>query len=548
MNILKRAGAGCVYIECWDIDFFDFLDLRKKNGDDRRRAHELFLGINARNILFERLEQDPESNWTLFDPYDVPDLRNLYGEAFTKRYEEYEKDFKINPHVFNPNTRVVAVKEIFAAAISAWVENGTPFWHFIDNTNEAHQYPELGLIRQSNLCVTGDTPILTKEYGHTPIGPLVESGVKETLCWNGEEWSLTPIFKTSDEEELIEVKISNIDNPTKATPYHKWYIETKEGIVEKRTHELKVGDLLESYWDPETESLCMGHRIECITPLLFKEPTYCGTEPIRHKLIFNGVLTGNCTEVVIPTDEERTAVCNLGSINMSRFIDYPTYRKTLQVALRAVDNAIDLSIYPSKKAQKSQIENRACGIGQMGEAEYIATRGIEYGSIEHQKFLEEYFKFTRETLDDYTRVLAEEKGSCIIKGVRNAYLQAIAPNSTSGIFAGTTNSTEPVYSKAWVEGNKDNEYYMTAPHITKENKKYYQSAFEVDIYKQLDCTAIRQKYVDMAISTNIHMNSIGLKASMVKDIIVYAWKKKLKTLYYFKTKAVRNIVCEGCEN
>ena len=383
----KRSGAGCVFVECWDIDFFDFLDMRKKNGDDRRRAHELFLSINARDVLFERYEADPESSWTLFDPYD-------------------EKEFKINPHVFNPNTRVIKVKEIFVAAITAWVENGTPFWHFVDNTNRQHRHKELGIIRQSNLC----------------------------------------------------------------------------------------------------------------------------------------------QEVVMPTDEERTSVCNLGSINMSRFVNYETYRKTLQVALRAVDNAIDLSDYPTFRSKKSQQEFRACGIGQMGEAEYVATHNMEYGSEEHRKFLEEYYYFTKQVLDEASQELAKEKGSCVVDGYRNAYIQAIAPNSTSGIFAGTTNSVEPVYSKAWVEGNKDNEYFMTAPHITRKNKQYYKSAFEIDIFKQLDCSAIRQKYIDMSISTNIHMNSLDLKATTVRDIIFYAWKKGLKTLYYFKTKAVRNIVCEGCEN
>lgn len=403
---MTRMGAGCAYIECWDVEIFDFIDLKKKNGDERRRAHDLFLGINVRDFFMQRMINDPDSPMTLFSPYDVPELRDLYGQEFTNRYEKYEKEFKNNPARFNKYTKQVKIMDVYKYMIQSWVESGTPFWHFIDTTNKKHAHPQLGVIRQSNLC----------------------------------------------------------------------------------------------------------------------------------------------TEVLQPTDEDHTAICNLGSLNVSRYVDEETLKKTIKIAVRALDNAIDLTVYPSKKAEITQMERRSIGLGALGEAEYIARHNMYYGSDEHKQFIDRFYKVMSETVHETTKDLAIEKGSCIVDGVRNAYLMCIAPNSTSGSFAGTTNSTEPVYSQLWVEGNKDNEYYVTAPNITKENKKYYESAFVIDPIKQIECTSIRQKYIDMAISTNVHMNNVGLKASDIDKVVKKAWSEGLKTLYYFKTKAVRTITCVGCEN
>lgn len=544
-----RMGAGCAYIECWDVEIFDFIDLKKKNGDERRRAHDLFLGINVRDFFMQRMINDPDSTMTLFSPYDVPELRDLYGQEFTNRYEKYEKEFKNNPARFNKYTKQVKIMDVYKYMIQSWVESGTPFWHFIDTTNKKHAHPQLGVIRQSNLCVGYDTHILTKEYGNKPIGELVESGVTEAHCWNGEEWSLSQLFKTSDEAELIEVTLQPGDIKINATPYHKWYLIDDSGVIVKETKDLVLGDLIEPFRDPrDEEGVIKSLYIESLEPKLIKEPTYCGNEPKLHKLMFNGVRTGNCTEVLQPTDEDHTAICNLGSLNVSRYVDEETLKKTIKIAVRALDNAIDLTVYPSKKAEITQMERRSIGLGALGEAEYIARHNMYYGSDEHKQFIDRFYKVMSETVHETTKDLAIEKGSCIVDGVRNAYLMCIAPNSTSGSFAGTTNSTEPVYSQLWVEGNKDNEYYVTAPNITKENKKYYESAFVIDPIKQIECTSIRQKYIDMAISTNVHMNNVGLKASDIDKVVKKAWSEGLKTLYYFKTKAVRTITCVGCEN
>ena len=99
MKTMTRMGAGCAYIECWDVEIFDFIDLKKKNGDERRRAHDLFLGVNVRDFFMQRLSNDSDAMMTLFSPYDVPELRELYGEQFTARYEQYEKEFNKDKNI-----------------------------------------------------------------------------------------------------------------------------------------------------------------------------------------------------------------------------------------------------------------------------------------------------------------------------------------------------------------------------------------------------------------------------------------------------------------
>ena len=84
----KRKGAVCAYLETWHIDVEEFLDLRKNTGDDRRRTHDMNTANWVPDLFLERVEAD--GPWTLFSPDETPDLHNLFGKAFAKRYAFYE--------------------------------------------------------------------------------------------------------------------------------------------------------------------------------------------------------------------------------------------------------------------------------------------------------------------------------------------------------------------------------------------------------------------------------------------------------------------------
>ena len=415
---MKRSGAGAVYIAIWDIDVYDFIDLKKKNGDERRRAHEIFPSLIVDDVFMERVIADEE--YTLFSPYDVRDLTETYGEEFKRIYTQHENEFINNPDKYNKETKRIKAKSLFLYVINSYYENGTPFLFFKDNANKAHKYPELGIIRSSNLC----------------------------------------------------------------------------------------------------------------------------------------------TEIMLPTNNNETAVCNLGSVNIAKVNKPEDLERVIKIAVRAMDNCVDLTEYPSEDSKRFQQKVRSIGCGFLGEAELLAISHIEYGSEEHQELLHNVYGNASKYLEEATKELAKEKGSCAVEGVRNAYLSAIAPNSSSGVFACTTSSHEPIIHKIWKEDRKAETITLVAPGISRENEKYYKSAFEIDTITQVRMNGIRQKYIDMGISFNLYVDSSVAQAARIRDIIVEAWKCGLKSTYYLRSKSPTNkdieeveivtskngIKCVGCEN
>ena len=557
---MKRAGAFAIYLESWHIDFLDFLDMCKRQGEDRRRGQDLFYAASVSDLFIKRIKEN--GTWTLFDPVDVPELSETWGEEFEKYYLQAEDDFKNNRRKFNLNTKTINMSELISKMVYNWSTEGKLFWFFKDTVNREHEHKNLGIIRSSNLCVSGDTNILTKDYGNKPIKELVESGIVETECWNGNQWSLTKLVKTADSSKLLTVILSN-GSIINATEYHKWYIDIDGNETEVRTIELQPNAKLYKYYDNEG-NVYDNVRVVKIEDHDITEATYCGNEPLRHRLMFNGVLTGNCTEITMPTSETSTAVCNLGSINISRVHSTEDLIDTSKVIARMLDNVIDVTDYHSSRAGDTQKAYRSYGVGSIGEAEYLATHKIMFGSKEHEDELHRIYGTVSKTLKETSIELAKEKGSCVIPGIRNAYRMAIAPNTSSGLLAGSTCSCEPIYSREWMENSKLGAYKMVAPHVNIDNISYYKNAYELDQGRLLELTAIRQKYIDMAISHSLYIDPTDymgsgrpVSAMDIIKLIVKAHKLGVKTLYYFRAKARSNknveakenkISCVGCEN
>jgi len=426
----NRKGALTDTIESWDIDVFDYIDLRKKEGDERGRAQNLFLALSYTDEFMMRLKQyrealkagdkDPEIYWTLFDPYDVQDLPALYGEAFSKRYKEYEEMFKQHPYFFNLNTKTIKISLLAKKIAKSCLEEGMPFSFFKCTTNNMHKHKELGTIYSSNLCM----------------------------------------------------------------------------------------------------------------------------------------------EFMNPTNFNEVSVCNLGSLNVARLLNDEELKEASELGLRMLDSVIDATEYSSEKAGKTQKSRRSCGLGVLGMGERLANEGIYQTSKEHFQFEENLLSKISHWVDEYNKELAKEKGSCVIDGYRNAYTMCIAPNSTSGIFAGTTNGIEPVFGKEWKEDSKIGVVTMTAPNISINNIAYYQDGFELDQFKLIEIEGIRQKYIDMGISHNIFLDvnkfpNYQIPGSLIIDLIIHAWECKLKSTYYFRSTQQNNdgvlkhsnqISCIGCAN
>jgi ribonucleoside-diphosphate reductase alpha chain len=143
----KRKGALCSYLETWHLDIENFLELRKNTGDERRRTHDMNTANWIPDLFMKRVEEN--SHWTLFTPSDVPDLHSLYGSAFEKRYEEYEKqaeDGKIALY------RRVDAKDLWRKMLSMLFETGHPWITFKDPSNVRSPQSHVGTVHSSNLC------------------------------------------------------------------------------------------------------------------------------------------------------------------------------------------------------------------------------------------------------------------------------------------------------------------------------------------------------------------------------------------------------------
>jgi len=143
----KRKGAVCVYLENWHLDIEDFLDLCRNTGDERRRAHDLHTACWISDEFMRRVQQ--EETWTLFSPNDVPDLHELYGQAFARRYREYEQ--QAEQGLITHFRRMPAV-DLWRKMLTRLFETGHPWITWKDPANVRSPQDHMGVIHSSNLC------------------------------------------------------------------------------------------------------------------------------------------------------------------------------------------------------------------------------------------------------------------------------------------------------------------------------------------------------------------------------------------------------------
>jgi ribonucleoside-diphosphate reductase alpha chain len=183
----KRKGAMCAYLETWHLDIEEFLDLRKNTGDDRRRTHDMNTANWVPDLFMKRVELD--KNWTLFSPGEAPDLHDLTGLAFEKRYEEYEAlaaEGKMDQH------KTIPAKDLWRKMLTMLFETGHPWITFKDACNLRSPQQHIGVIHSSNLCTeitlnTSNDEIAVCNLGsvnlpqHMKDGALDQEKVKRTV-------------------------------------------------------------------------------------------------------------------------------------------------------------------------------------------------------------------------------------------------------------------------------------------------------------------------------------------------------------------------------
>ncbi|MEE9354068.1 MAG: ribonucleoside-diphosphate reductase subunit alpha [Methylococcaceae bacterium] len=161
----KRKGAMCAYLETWHLDIEEFLELRKNTGDDRRRTHDMNTANWIPDLFMMRVAE--EGDWTLFSPNEVPDLHDLYGDAFKTAYETYET--KADSGEITHFKRLPALT-LWRKMLSMLYETGHPWLTFKDPCNLRSPQQHCGVVHSSNLCTeitlnTSDSEIAVCNLG-----------------------------------------------------------------------------------------------------------------------------------------------------------------------------------------------------------------------------------------------------------------------------------------------------------------------------------------------------------------------------------------------
>ena len=501
-----RKGAIAVYIEPWHTDIKEFLDLRKNSGEERRRTHDLFPALWLNDLFMERVAND--EMWTLFDPYEVQELTQLYGEAFEERYRALEASDDII------TKESISAKALWKEILRSYFETGSPFLTFKDTANRSNPNKHAGIIRSSNLC----TEIFQNtEPNHYKIRFIFEDGTS-----------------ASYEENAMLTVDSGVRKPAK-------------------------------------------------------------------KVTALDSLGGKQIWVVDKAKEDgQTAVCNLASVNLSKINTKEDFERVIPIAVRMLDNVIDLNFYPLGKVKRTNEKTRAIGLGVMGEAQMLAEHHITWGSQEHLKKIDEVMEsFSYYTIEASSN-LALEKGSYphfegsdwskgilpIDKansnasqlvdrgglfgythdwqalrekvqhdGMRNGYLMAIAPTSSISILTGTTQTIEPVYKRKWFEENLSGLIPVVVPNLSTETWQYYTPAYELDQNLLIQAGAIRQKWIDQGQSLNIFVPLDKASGRYLNEIYMNAWKFGVKSTYYLRSQSPettndiedRSQECLGCQ-
>ena len=271
-------------------------------------------------------------------------------------------------------------------------------------------------------------------------------------------------------------------------------------------------------------------------------------------------------------------VCNLASLVLPRIVtgDDEDLRSTVRTAIRMLDNVIDLNYYPIPYALITNQEYRSLGLGVSGYHHLLALKNIDWESQAHLDYVDELFekinyyaieassdlaverdsyKFFRgsdwDTGEYFTKrkYLSEQWQELANKvheqGMRNGYLLAIAPTSSTSIIANTTAGIDPVMKKYFLEEKKSGLLPRVAPDLGPATMWYYKNAHKIDQTWSIKACGIRQRHIDQAQSMNFYITNDTTMRTIL-NYYLEAWKQGVKTVYYVRSTALEVEECESC--
>lgn len=301
--------------------------------------------------------------------------------------------------------------------------------------------------------------------------------------------------------------------------------------------------------------------------------------PIEH--ISTEVHTENGdTVVVTATRPGEFVVCNLASLSLGNLAveDEAYMERTVETAIRALDNVIDLNFYPLEYARLTNQKYRSIGLGVSGYHHMLAKRGIRWESEEHLAFTDAVFEHINYAAVKADAALAREKGryalfegsdwqtgayfekrgytsekwqalaeTVAVQGMRNAYLLAVAPTSSTSILSDTSAGIDPIMKKFFLEEKKGSMLPRVAPELSMDTWWYYKAAHLIDQSWSVRAAGLRQRHIDQAQSMNLYITN-DYSMRQVLRLYLEAWRVGVKTIYYVRSKALEVEDCESCSS
>lgn len=286
------------------------------------------------------------------------------------------------------------------------------------------------------------------------------------------------------------------------------------------------------------------------------------------------------TVVVNTTRAGEFVVCNLASLCLGNIdvTDENQINEITASAVRALDNVISLNFYPVPYARITNRRYRGIGLGVSGYHHMLAKNGIKWESEEHLAFADQVFERINYGAVSASAQLAAEKGSyeyfqgsdwqtgayfekrgyggekwdalrarVADQGMRNAYLIAVAPTSSTSILTGTTAGLDPVMKRYFLEEKKNAILPRVAPELTPATYWLYKEAHLIDQTYSVRAAGVRQRHIDQAQSVNLYITN-EYTMRQVLNLYIQAWEEGVKTIYYVRSKALEVEECESCSS
>ena len=286
------------------------------------------------------------------------------------------------------------------------------------------------------------------------------------------------------------------------------------------------------------------------------------------------------TVVVNVTKPGEFVVCNLASLSLGHLNvdDEEEVKEITSYVVRALDNVIDLNFFPVSYAKINNEKYRPIGLGVSGYHHMLAKYGIAWESEKHLEFAEKVFSRIHYAAIEASSDLAKEKGSyqyfegsdwqtgvyfekrelkddkwkeladkVKIQGLRNGYLLAAAPTSSTSIISGTTAGLDPIMNRFFLEEKKTGLMPRVAPELSFATFWLYKNAHYIDQKWSIKACGVRQRHIDQAQSMNLYITN-EYTFRKVLDLYILAWEEGVKTIYYIRSKSLEVEECEVCSS